>query len=116
MFIGPCIIVIVEEWKTNWTEQLCFSLQNEHHLKLDVPKAPSHNELSYVQSQIHITKYINKALITKQPMKNTTHKRTQWSQSITDSSQNQLKYAYQLQQSDKARHTGHTPLYTVNLH
>ena len=29
---------------------------------------------------IHITNYIKKALNTKQPMKNTTHKRTQWSQ------------------------------------
>jgi len=69
-----------------------------------------------VQSQIHVTKYINKALITKQPVKNTTHKRTQWSQSITDSGQNQLKYTYQLQQSDKAHHTKHTPLNTINLH
>ena len=41
-------------------------------------------------------------------MKNTTHKRTQWSQSITDSGQNQLKYTYQLQQSDKIHHTKHT--------
>ena len=78
--------------------------------------APTHNELRYVQSQIHITKYINKALITKQPMKNTTHKRTQGSQSIIDSGQNQLKYTYQVQQSDKTHHTKHTPLYTVNLH
>ena len=31
----------------------------------------------YVQFQIHITKYINNALYTKQPMKHTTHKRTQ---------------------------------------
>ena len=54
------------------------------------------------------TKYINKALNTKQPMKNTTHKRTQWSQSITDSGQNQLKYTYQLQQGDKTHHTKHT--------
>ena len=59
---------------------------------------------------------VNNALITKQPMKNTTHKRTQWSQSITDSGQYQLKYTYQLQQSDKTHHTKHTPLYTVNLH
>ena len=95
---------------------LCFSLQNEHHLKPAVQKAPTHNELRYVQSQIHITKYTNKALITKQPMKNTTHKRTQWSQSIIDSGQNQLKYTYQLQQRDKTHHTKHTPLYTVNLH
>ena len=53
-------------------------------------------------------KYINKALNTKQPMKNTTHKRTQWSQSIIDSGQNQLKYTYQLQQGDKTHHTKHT--------
>ena len=33
-----------------------------------------------LQSQIHKTKYIKKALNTKRPMKNTTHKRTQWSQ------------------------------------
>ena len=101
---------------TTWTEQLCFSLQNEHHQKAAAPKAPTHNELRYVQSQIHITKYINKALITKHPTKNTTHKRTQWSQSIIDSDQNQLKYTHQLQQSDKTHHTKHTPLYTVNLH
>ena len=73
-------------------------------------KTPTHNELSYVQSQIHITKYINKALISKQPMKNTTRKRTQWSQSIIDSGQNQLKYTYQLQQSDKTHHTKHTTI------
>ena len=79
-------------------------------------KSPTHNELRYVQSQIHITKYINNALITKQPIKNTTNKRTQWSQSIIDSGQYQLKYAYQLQQSDKTHHTKHTPIYTVNLH
>jgi len=41
-------------------------------------KSPTHNELRYLQSHIHITEYINNALITKQPMKNTTHKRTQW--------------------------------------
>ena len=64
-------------------------------------KTPSHNELRYVQSQIHITKYINKSLNTKQPMKNTAHKRTQWSQSIIYSGQYQLKYTYQLQQGDK---------------
>ena len=57
------------------------------------------------KSQIHIKKYINKALNTKQPMKKTTHKRTQWSQSIIDSGQNQLKYTYQLQQGDKTHHT-----------
>ena len=41
-------------------------------------ESPTHNELRYVKSQIHIKKYINKALNTKQPMKNTIHKRTQW--------------------------------------
>jgi hypothetical protein len=41
-------------------------------------------------------------------MKNTTHKRTQWSQSIIDSGQNQLKYTYQLQEDDKTHHTKHT--------
>ena len=41
-------------------------------------------------------------------MKNTTHKRTHWSQSIIDSGQNQLKYTYQLQQGDKTHHTKHT--------
>ena len=40
-------------------------------------KSPTHKELRFVQSQIHITEYINNALITKQPMKNITHKRTQ---------------------------------------
>ena len=59
----------------------------------------------------HITKYINKALNTKQPMKNTTHKRTQWLQSIIDSGQNQLKYTYQLQQGDKTHHTKHTTIH-----
>ena len=38
----------------------------------------------------------------------TTHKRTQWSQSIIDSGQNQLKYTYQLQQGDKTHHTKRT--------
>ena len=93
---------------TTWTEQLCFSLQNEHHQIPAATKAPTHNELRYVQSKIHITKYINKALNTKQPMKNTTHKRTQWSQSTIESGQNQLKYTYQLQQGDKTHHTKHT--------
>ena len=46
--------------------------------QLDV--TPTYNQLRYVQSQIHIKKYIKKVLNTKQPMKNTTHKRTQWSQ------------------------------------
>ena len=50
----------------------------------------------------------HKALNTKQPMKNTTHKRTQWSQSIINSGQNQLKYTYQLQQGDKTHHAKHT--------
>jgi len=85
-------------------------------LKTSRTKSPTHKELRYVQSQIHITKYINNALTTKQPTKNNTHKRTQCSQSITDSGQYQLKYTYQLQQSDKTHHTKHTPLYTVNLH
>ena len=49
-------------------------------------------------------------------VKNTTHKWTQWSQSITDSDQYQLKYTYQLQQSHKTHHTKHTPLHTVKLH
>ena len=40
-------------------------------------------------------------------MKNTAHKRTQWSQSIIDSGKNQLKYTYQLQQGDKTQHTKH---------
>ena len=39
--------------------------------------APTQNEMRYVQSQIHITEYINNALITKQPMKHATHKQTQ---------------------------------------
>ena len=30
-----------------------------------------------------------------------------WSQSITDSGQNQLKYTYQLKQGDKTHHTKH---------
>ena len=103
---------------TTWTEQFCFSLKNEHLLKPAASKALTHNELRYVQCQSHITKDINKAPITKQPMKNTTHKRTQWWKGIIVSGQNQLKYAYQLQQSDKVHHTKHThtPLYTVNLH
>jgi hypothetical protein len=87
-----------------------------NHLKPAATKAPTYNELRYVQPQIHITKYINKVLITKQPKKNTTQKRSRWSQSIIDSGQHQLKYTYQLQQSDKTHHTKHTPLYTVNLH
>ena len=41
-------------------------------------------------------------------MKITTHKRTQWSQSIIDSGQNQLKYTNQLQQGDTTHHTKHT--------
>ena len=49
MFIGPCIIAIVDEWKTN-----LMSLAILFHFK--------------------------KALNTKQPMKNTTQTRTQWSQ------------------------------------
>ena len=51
-----------------------------HHQISAAAKTPTHNELRYVECQIHITKYIKKALNTKQPMKNTTHKRTQWSQ------------------------------------
>ena len=64
----------------------------------------------------HITKYTNNAVITKQPMKSATHKRTQWLQRIIDSGQYRLKYTYQLQKSDKTHHTKHTPSYTVNLH
>ena len=51
-------------------------------------------------------------------MENTTHKRKQWSQSIIDSGQNQLKYTYQLQQGDKTHHTKHTtthPIVTLML-
>ena len=59
---------------------------------------------------------VNKAQNTKQPMKNTTHKRTQWSQSIIDSGQNQLKYTYQLEEGDKTHHTKHTTTHrTVTL-
>jgi len=40
--------------------------------------------------------------------------RTQQSQSRKQyNSQYQQKYAYQLQQSDKARHIKHTPLHTI---
>ena len=35
---------------------------------------------------------------------------------VKDNGQYQWKHAYQLQQSDKARHTKHTALNTVNLH
>ena len=69
MFIGPCIIVVVEEWKTS-----LMSLAILFH---------------FLCAQ-HV--------------------------SDTNSGQYQLKYAYQLQQNDKAHHTKHTPLYTVNLH
>ena len=142
MFIGPCIIVIVEEWKTNLMSlAILFHFLSAQHVSdfnISIIRSlrlccwittsvvlfckdgwfsvsansntPTHNELRYVQSQIHITKYTNKALITKQPIKNTTHKRTLWSQSIIDSGQYQLNYAYQLQQSDKTHHTKHTPL------
>ena len=41
-------------------------------------------------------------------MKNTTQKRTQWSQSIIFSGQNQLKYTHQLQQGDTTHHAKHT--------
>ena len=41
-------------------------------------------------------------------MKDQLDKRTQWSQSIIDSGQNQLKYTYQLQQGDTTHHTKHT--------
>jgi len=41
-------------------------------------------------------------------MKYIAHKRTQWSQGIIDSGQNQLKYTYQLKQGDKTHHTKHT--------
>jgi len=69
MFIGPCIIVIVE------------------------------------------------GCITNQLTKHTTRMRTQQSQSRKDhNGQYQQKYAYQLHQSDKARHTKHTLLNTINLH
>jgi hypothetical protein len=78
MFIGPCIIVIVEEWKTN---------------------------LMSLSILFHITKYTNNAVITKQPMKSATHKRTQWSQRIIDSGQYRLKYTYQLQK--KRQNTSH---------
>ena len=48
--------------------------------------------------------------MSSQPMKHTTHKRTQWSQIIKENGQYQWKYTYQLQQSDVAHHTKHTPL------
>ena len=34
---------------------------------------------------------------------------------VVGSGQNQLKYTYQLQQSDKTHHTKHTPLHTVKF-
>ena len=46
--------------------------QNQPHQSSNTQRAER-----YVQSQIHITKHISNALITKQPMKHTTHKRTQ---------------------------------------
>ena len=105
MFIEPCIIVIVEEWKTNLMSlaSACKTSTTQHQ-----PHQISKTQRTEVcKSRIHITKYINNALITKQPMKNTTHKRTQWSQSVIDSGQYQLKYTYQLQQSDKTHTTIH---------
>jgi len=54
--------------------------------------------------------------MSSQPMKHTTHKRTQWSQIIKENGQYQWKYTYQLQQSDVAHHTKHTPLNTINVH
>ena len=69
MFIGQCIIVIVEEWKTNLMSLaiLCFSLQNEHQSK---PAAPNLQHTtnweqddrcgnSRTQSQAHDDGYIN---------------------------------------------------------
>ena len=47
-------------------------------------------------------------------MKHTTHMRMQQSQSRKHhNSQYQQKYAYQLQQSDKACHIKHTPLHNI---
>ena len=160
MLIGPCIIVIVEEWKTNLMSRtilfhfLCAQHVSDINISIirslrlwcwittsvvffyedgwfsvsfssacntgttqNQPHQISNTQRTEVcKSQIHITKYINNSLNTKQPMKHTTQKRTQWSQRIIDSGQYQLKYSYQLQQSDKAHHTKHKPLYTVNLH
>ena len=48
-------------------------------------------------------------------MKNTTHKRTQCSQSIIDSGQIQLQYTYQLQQGDKTHHTTTHHKFTLTL-
>jgi len=53
--------------------------------------------------------------ITNQPMKQTTHKRTWWSQSIKDNGQYQEKYAYQLQQSNKTHHTTTHHKFTLTL-
>ena len=52
-------------------------IMHVHKYEIKITKSPTHKELRYAQSQIHIKKYINNALITIQPMKNTTHKRKQ---------------------------------------
>jgi len=102
--------------QTTWTDQLCFSLQHGHYSN------PSATNLQHTTNRsMYNLKSIKQSTltmhqITNQPMKHTTHKRTQWSQSIKENGQYQCKYTYQLQQSDEAHHTKHTPLNTINVH
>ena len=54
--------------------------------------------------------------IDNQPIKHTTHIRTQQSQNRKHhNSQYQYKHVYQLQQFEKASHTKRTPLHTIIL-
>jgi len=74
MFIGPCIVVIVEELKTNLMSLVIFiSL-------LIFSTCFERKEVCTVQSQTHIQSTSKKALNTKSSKKNTTHKWTQWKQ------------------------------------
>ena len=74
MFIGPCIIAIVEEWETNLMSlAILFHLLCAQHV--------SDINISIFRS-LRLCWWITTLVVllnTKQPMKNTTQKRTQWS-------------------------------------
>ena len=88
------------------TEQQCFKLQNEHHQITSAAKTTTHSEQRYVQSQIHITKYIKKVLNTKQPMKSTTHIGPQWSQNHNIQRSKSIN-VHLIQQDETTHHTKH---------
>ena len=115
------VAVILLNWKqlqNGWCEDYCLNSVADYLQNLNTLNRKLAEIQLWKSNKKHILMLIGLCIIAivDEWKTNTTHKRTQWSQSIIDSGQNQLKYTYQLQQGDKTHHTKHTTTHrTVTL-